>query len=106
MRDTQVTFLAKPMAVKGRDTTDSVYYRHSGTVPFASRLSFHVRRKMFLLFMQVMRPGPETTVLDVGVTSDERFRESNYFEQMYPYRKKSPAWAPRMARTCRYDIPD
>ena len=40
---------------------------------------------MFLLFMEVMRPGPETTVLDVGVTSDERYRESNYFEQMYPY---------------------
>jgi SAM-dependent methyltransferase len=32
-----------------------------------------------------MRPGPETSVLDVGVTSDERFRESNYFEQMYPF---------------------
>ena len=24
-------------------------------------------------------------MLDVGVTSDERYRESNYFEQMYPY---------------------
>lgn len=40
---------------------------------------------MFLLFMEVMRPQPETRVLDVGVTSDERFRESNYFEQMYPH---------------------
>lgn len=64
---------------------ESVYYRHSGSVPFASRLSLHVRRRMFLLFMDVMRPGPETRVLDVGVTSDERHRESNYFEQMYPY---------------------
>ena len=40
---------------------------------------------MFLLFMDVMRPGPDTKVLDVGVTSDERHRESNYFERMYPY---------------------
>jgi hypothetical protein len=40
---------------------------------------------MFGLFMAAMRPGPETKVLDVGVTSDERFRESNYFEQLYPY---------------------
>lgn len=40
---------------------------------------------MFLLFMETMQPGPETSVLDVGVTSDERFRESNYFEQMYPF---------------------
>ena len=34
------------------DRSESVYYRNSGTVPFASRLSFHVRRKMFLLFME------------------------------------------------------
>ena len=73
------------MLSKGRVTSESVYYRHSGTVPFASRLSFHIRRKMFLLFMELMRPQPETRVLDVGVTSDEMFRESNYFEQMYPY---------------------
>jgi hypothetical protein len=43
---------------------------------------------MFNLFMELMRPLPETRVLDVGVTSDERFRESNYFEQMYPYPDK------------------
>jgi hypothetical protein len=65
--------------------SESVYYRDSGTVPLASRLSVHVRRKMFTLFMNTMRPGPGTTVLDVGVTSDERFRESNYFEQWYPH---------------------
>jgi hypothetical protein len=40
---------------------------------------------MFLLFMESMRPRPETRVLDVGVTSDEMHRESNYFEQLYPY---------------------
>jgi hypothetical protein len=64
---------------------ESVYYTHSKTVPFASRVSFHVRRRMFQLFMEVMRPGPQTRVLDVGVTNDETQRESNYFEQMYPY---------------------
>jgi hypothetical protein len=35
--------------------------------------------------MDAVRPGPEARVLDVGVTSDEKNRESNYFEQMYPY---------------------
>ncbi len=50
----------------------SVYYRDSDSVPFASRLSYHVRRKMFQLFMESMRPEPETSVLDVGVTSDEQ----------------------------------
>jgi SAM-dependent methyltransferase len=67
------------------DGTGSIYYRDSGVLPLASRVSLHVRRKMFRLFMEVMRPRPETTVLDVGVTSDEMHKESNYFEQMYPY---------------------
>jgi hypothetical protein len=40
---------------------------------------------MFALFMEKMRPGPQTTVLDVGVTSDVNHPESNYFEQWYPY---------------------
>jgi len=40
---------------------------------------------MFDLFVNHFRPGPSTTVLDVGVTSDSAFRESNYFEQFYPY---------------------
>ncbi len=35
--------------------------------------------------MEVIRPRPEARVLDVGVTSDERYSESNYFEQMYPF---------------------
>lgn len=65
--------------------SESVYYRDSGTVPFASRLSLAVRRRMFGIFMDALRPGPQTRVLDVGVTSDDTQRESNYFEQLYPY---------------------
>jgi SAM-dependent methyltransferase len=40
---------------------------------------------MFQLFVEYFRPGPQTTVLDVGVTSDSSFPESNFFEQLYPY---------------------
>lgn len=35
--------------------------------------------------MEFFRPGPELSVLDVGVTSDDSFQESNYFEQLYPF---------------------
>src|SRR5574341_1805642 len=63
----------------------SVYYRNSDSVLFASRFSYHVRQKMFRLFMASMCPRPETSVLDVGVTSDQEHKESNYFEQLYPY---------------------
>jgi SAM-dependent methyltransferase len=63
----------------------SVFYRNSGGVPFASRVSYFARKKMFDLFVNQFQPDPSTTVLDVGVTSDSDFRESNYFEQFYPY---------------------
>jgi len=44
-----------------------------------------MRRKMFQLFMEEFTPDPHTTILDVGVTSDSFYPESNYFERMYPY---------------------
>jgi SAM-dependent methyltransferase len=40
---------------------------------------------MFRVFMETFAPTAATTVLDVGVTSDRSFQESNYFERMYPY---------------------
>jgi SAM-dependent methyltransferase len=78
----------RSMASKTPSPSESVYYRHSGTLPLASRLSLHIRQKMFRMFMELMQPRPETSVLDVGVTSDELHQESNYFEQMYPYPHK------------------
>ncbi len=35
--------------------------------------------------MELFQPTAETTVLDVGVTSDTTHAESNYFEQLYPF---------------------
>lgn len=64
---------------------ESVYYQHSGRLPLASRLSLRARRRMFDLFMQHFAPTPATRVLDVGVTSDSFYPESNYFERFYPY---------------------
>ena len=64
---------------------ESAYYQHSGSVPLASRISLHVRRKMFRLFMDALKPTAATTILDVGVTSDSSHPESNYFEKLYPY---------------------
>jgi SAM-dependent methyltransferase len=40
---------------------------------------------MFTRFMEFVRPGAQTRVLDVGVTSDSTQAESNYFEHMYPH---------------------
>jgi hypothetical protein len=63
----------------------SVYHKDSRKVPFASRISAKTRRKIFEFFLRICTPGPETRVLDVGVTCDDSYQESNFFEHMYPY---------------------
>ena len=66
----------------------SAYYMNSGAVPMSSKVSLHVRRKMFQLFMYVMRPSETASILDLGVTGDEEHQESNFFEQFYPYKHR------------------
>jgi hypothetical protein len=51
---------------------------------FATKLSWYARQKMFKSLMQMAYVTPETTVLDVGVTSDRR-EDCNFFEKLYPY---------------------
>lgn len=63
----------------------SVYHQDSRKVPFASRISARTRRRIFDCFLRICAPGPETRVLDVGVTCDDSYEESNFFEHMYPY---------------------
>jgi len=63
-------------------------YKNTGKIALASRLSNNAREKMFSKFMKIMDPQPNHVVLDVGVTSDDQFPESNYFEKMYLYKEK------------------
>ncbi|HMC78456.1 MAG TPA: methyltransferase domain-containing protein [Vicinamibacterales bacterium] len=66
----------------------SVYYRHSGRVPAASRLSLAARRAVYERFLQVIAPGPDDRILDIGVTSDTTQQESNFFERAYPHKHR------------------
>lgn len=72
-----------------QDYTDkSVFYQHTGKLSIASKISYQVRQEIFDRFMVVMDPNPQATVLDIGVTSDTIYRESNFFEQRYPYKNR------------------
>lgn len=57
---------------------------------FATKLSWYARKKMFDLLMGLANPSADTTVLDVGVTSDCR-EDSNFFEKLYPHKDKITA---------------
>ena len=53
----------------------------------ASRVSMRSRQRKLALFLALLRPGPETTVVDVGVT-DAPFgggSSDNFFEALYPW---------------------
>lgn len=46
---------------------------------------------MFHEFMARLRPGMDERVLDIGVTSDQSYTSSNYFEMLYPYKDRITA---------------
>lgn len=50
-----------------------------------SRYALRARQRMFERFMAFAQPGPDSAVLDLGVTPDQSLPESNHFEQAYPY---------------------
>jgi hypothetical protein len=59
----------------------------------ASRLSLRSRERKLRLFLDLYRPGPETTVVDVGVT-DAPFggcSTDNFFEALYPWPERVTA---------------
>lgn len=66
----------------------SQYYQYQSLFKgLIAKISSFARKKMFMLLMQMAKPTDKTTVLDVGVTCDQR-QDSNFFEKMYPYPNK------------------
>src|SRR3954465_489389 len=51
-----------------------------------ARMAARVRRRMFDAFLVEFEPSASDTVLDIGVTSDQTYIHSNYFEAYYPFK--------------------
>src|SRR3977135_4529844 len=59
----------------------------------ASRVSMRSRERKLQLFLELLGPGPETTVVDVGVT-DAPFgsgSQDKFFGELYPWAKRVAA---------------
>ena len=76
----------------------------------ASQVSLRSRERKLRLFLDLLAPGPETTVVDVGVT-DAPFGDGssdNFFEALYPWperitaRRRTPSStaSPPRSRRC------
>jgi hypothetical protein len=60
-----------------------------GSLPV--RIAGRQRRVMFDAFERQAAADPSDSVLDIGVTSDQTYDHSNYFEAWYPYKARITA---------------
>jgi len=65
---------------------DRKYYSFKGI--FSSPVSWRIRKRIYNIFMEKMKPNESTYIIDVGVTCDDIHIEDNYFEKLYPYKDK------------------
>jgi SAM-dependent methyltransferase len=68
-------------------------YRQAVLTRVASRVSLRSRERKLRLFLELFAPGPDTTVVDVGVT-DAAFgggSTDNFFEALYPWPERVTA---------------
>ncbi len=77
-------------AIPNRKSNSAYYANQFNFGNLVAKISSHARQKMFATLMRLAKPTAETTVLDVGVTSDRR-EDSNFFEKLYPYPSKLTA---------------
>jgi hypothetical protein len=48
-------------------------------------VAMRARKRMFGRFVELVRPGAQTRILDVGTTPDLEIRYNNFFERLYPH---------------------
>ncbi len=71
-----------------RSVPDAIYYQQSRGIRLLGGISLRARTAIYRLFMKVMCPSPEASVLDVGVSLDTAPLEANVLEQLYPFRDR------------------
>ena len=57
----------------------------------SNKIGGHQRRKMFEHFVNSMEVGAFDTILDIGVTTDRSFDDSNYLEAWYAHKSRITA---------------
>ncbi|MDR0868014.1 MAG: class I SAM-dependent methyltransferase [Planctomycetota bacterium] len=69
----------------------NTYSAWGGVKTAASRAALQVRQKMFAALSAKVDLAGLSSVLDVGATADQTQMESNFFEQMFPDKRKITA---------------
>lgn len=65
------------------------YYAYSNwSKRIADNIGFKARKRMYKLYVRFFPPEAGSDVVDIGVTPDTEFEESNFFERFYPYKDR------------------
>ena len=67
------------------------FSKHHPLRGIASKIAYRARRRMYVRFCEVMPVEPHLKVIDIGVTPDRELIDSNFFEQLYPYKHQLTA---------------
>lgn len=65
-------------------TVDDVYWRATAPASLGERLAIRARERIYADFVALCRPGPDDTILDVGV-SDVVTDAANHLERVHPH---------------------
>jgi hypothetical protein len=70
-----------------------------------NRISYSKRKEMFRILQKLINFKNLQQVLDVGVTADKLHPESNFFEQIYPYKEHITALSNQDAKFLETEYP-
>lgn len=54
----------------------------------ASNLSVYIRSQQYNIFLNLLKPTAKDKILDVGISPDERLKDTNFFEKKYPFKNR------------------
>lgn len=63
-------------------------YNYASADSLSVLVATRVRERMFARFIAVFKPDTEDTILDIGVTAEQSYASSNYFESLYPFKNR------------------
>jgi ubiquinone/menaquinone biosynthesis C-methylase UbiE len=72
-------------------STPNAQFNFAKPDSLAMSVAARVRAEMFRMFMREFSPTASDYVLDMGVTSDQTYSASNYFEEFYPHKDRMVA---------------
>jgi hypothetical protein len=69
-----------------RASADQEYYQHVRKISVAERLGGIARKRIYDLFLELMKPDAGSRILDLGVTDQIDSPSANVLERLYPTR--------------------